>query len=132
MPELQDKIKEAPFSYPYSLKARALLHAHLTRIELPADSLDKDRNLIVKKSPFLINEMINIIGNITNACNSNYAPRGVHPPRLETLESVMRLSPMIVQALWNKNKKSDLLQLPHLNESHLRHFVTKKVRKLSF
>ena len=41
----------------------------------------------------------------------------------------MRLSPMIVQALWNKNKKSDLLQLPHLNENHLRHFVTKKVTK---
>jgi hypothetical protein len=51
----------------------------------------------------------------------------VHAPRLETLENIMRLSPMIVQALWNKNKKSDLLQLPHLSENHLRHFVTKKV-----
>jgi translocation protein SEC63 len=53
--------------------------------------------------------------------------KDVHAPRLETLENIMRLSPMIVQALWNKNKKSDLLQLPHLSENHLRHFVTKKV-----
>ena len=38
----------------------------------------------------------------------------------------MRLSPMIVQALWDKNKKQTLLQLPHLQEGHLRHFQTKK------
>jgi translocation protein SEC63 len=38
----------------------------------------------------------------------------------------MRLSPMIVQGLWNKTKKCDLLQLPHLVENQLRHFVTKK------
>lgn len=33
---------------------------------------------------------------------------------------------MIVQALLNKNKKDALLQLPHITENHLRHFVTKK------
>ena len=48
-------------------------------------------------------------------------------PSLETIENFMRLSPMILQALWDKNKKFALLQLPHLNEGHLRHFVTKKV-----
>ena len=37
----------------------------------------------------------------------------------------MKLSPMIVQALWNT--KSPLLQLPHITESHLRYFETKKV-----
>lgn len=38
----------------------------------------------------------------------------------------MRLSPMIVQALVYKTK-SNLLQLPHIEEGHLRHFNTKKV-----
>jgi translocation protein SEC63 len=48
-----------------------------------------------------------------------------NPPRLDTLENTMKLSPMIVQALWNS--KSPLLQLPHITESHLRFFETKKV-----
>jgi len=42
----------------------------------------------------------------------------------------MKLSPMIVQALWNT--KSPLLQLPHITESHLRFFETKKVWKIRF
>ncbi len=46
-------------------------------------------------------------------------------PRLETIENMMKLSPMIVQACWNKTK-SNLLQLPHIDESHLRYFNTKK------
>ncbi|CAG0898245.1 unnamed protein product [Cyprideis torosa] len=50
------------------------------------------------------------------------------PPTLNTLESIMRLSPMIVQAL--PEKRSPLLQLPYMNESMLRHFVKKKVRSL--
>lgn len=37
----------------------------------------------------------------------------------------MKLSPMIIQAVWDN--KSSLLQLPNVDESHLRHFVTKKV-----
>jgi hypothetical protein len=47
------------------------------------------------------------------------------PPRLDTIENTMKLSPMIVQALLNT--KSPLLQLPHITESHLRFFETKKV-----
>lgn len=43
------------------------------------------------------------------------------------MENMMKLSPMIVQALSNKVKKSELLQLPHIEESQLRHFATKKV-----
>ncbi len=48
-----------------------------------------------------------------------------NPPRLDTIENTMKLSPMIVQALLNT--KSPLLQLPHITESHLRFFETKKV-----
>ncbi|CAF4470452.1 unnamed protein product, partial [Rotaria magnacalcarata] len=42
------------------LKSRTLLHAHLTRLTTLSDDLDKDKRYIVKKSPYLINEMINI------------------------------------------------------------------------
>ena len=35
LPNLGDKNKEAPLCYPYSIKARALIHAHLSRLELP-------------------------------------------------------------------------------------------------
>jgi translocation protein SEC63 len=75
LPELQEKIREPPFSYPYSIKARALIHAHLQRLDLPPQTLVKDKNLIVKKCPFLINEMVNIVGNIVNAVAANYVPK---------------------------------------------------------
>ena len=42
----------------------------------------------------------------------------------------MKLSQMIVQGLWEN--KSPLLQLPHMNEQMLRHFVTKRVRSVIF
>jgi len=42
----------------YSIKARALLHAHLSRIPLNPETLDKDRQYIVKKCPYLIQEMV--------------------------------------------------------------------------
>lgn len=126
LPDLQEKIRELPYSYLYSIKARALIHAHLLRIELPADTLLQDKNVVIKKAPFLINEMVNTVSNIIATANSPGAPRNFHAPQLETLENIMKLSPMIVQALWAKNTKATLLQLPHLNEGHLRHFITKK------
>ncbi|CAF1011511.1 unnamed protein product [Brachionus calyciflorus] len=124
LPDLQEKIRELPFSAPYSIKSRALIHAHLSRMELKP-TLEKDKNVIVKKCPFLINELVNSAANFAQAVNANYAPKNFHAPKLETIENMMKLSPMIVQALWNKSK-SNLLQLPHLEEGHLRHFVTKK------
>jgi hypothetical protein len=48
-----------------------------------------------------------------------------NPPRLDTIENTMKLSSMLIQSLWNT--KSPLLQLPHITESHLRFFETKKV-----
>ena len=54
------------------------------------------------------------------------AGRVAKMPALETIENVMRLSPMLVQALWEK--QSPLLQLPHFSEDMLRYCVTKKRR----
>ena len=53
-----------------------------------------------------------------------------HMPRLDTIENCMKLSPMVVQALWDN--KSPLLQLPHIKEDMLRHFVTKRVSLITF
>ena len=38
--QLNEKNKEKPLCYPYSVKARALLHAHFSRLELPPKTLE--------------------------------------------------------------------------------------------
>ena len=48
---------------------------------------------------------------------------------LETLDNIMKVSQMSIQALWAN--KSPILQLPHVTEDMLRHFVNKKVWTLS-
>jgi translocation protein SEC63 len=121
LPDVQEKTKERPFQLPYCLKTRTLLHAHIHRLNTLSDNLEKDKRYIVKKAPYLINEMINIEAQLVAM---GHAGRLRNPPRLDTLENTMKLSPMIVQALWNT--KSPLLQLPHITESHLRYFETKK------
>lgn len=45
-------------------------------------------------------------------------------PTIETIENCMKLSPMLIQGLWEF--KSPLLQLPHLTEDNLKYFVNKK------
>ena len=40
LPNLEEKHKEKPLCYPYSVKARALLHAHFNRVELPQNTLE--------------------------------------------------------------------------------------------
>ena len=46
-------------------------------------------------------------------------------PRLTTIESMMRISQMVVQGLWDT--KSPLLQLPHVTEDMLKYFSSRKV-----
>ena len=43
LPNLDEKNKEKPLCFVYSVKARALLHAHFSRLELPPNSLDVGR-----------------------------------------------------------------------------------------
>lgn len=121
LPQLSEKSKEKPLCYPYSVKARALLHAHLSRLELPPKSLDLDKQYILKKTPHLLNEMINIVAQLVAMAHAGRVNR---IPRLETLEHCMKLSQMITQAQWDS--KSPLLQLPHINDDTLRHFTTRR------
>ena len=73
---MQEKTRERPYSDPYSVKARALIYAHLNRTDLPPNTLFKDKNTIISKCPFLINEMINTESNLIAAVNANYVPKG--------------------------------------------------------
>lgn len=45
-------------------------------------------------------------------------------PSIETIENCMKLSPMIIQGLWEYSRP--LLQLPYLTEDHLKYFTTKR------
>lgn len=118
---LGEKNKERPLCYLYSIKARALIHAHLSRIPLNPMTLDKDRMYIVKKCPYLIQEMVNCVSQLIMLA---YARRIARLLSIETIENCMKLCPMIVQALWEY--KSPLLQLPHVNEDNIKYFMSKK------
>ena len=61
---LGEKNREKPLCYRYSIKARVLLHAHLSRIALNPLTLDRDRMYIVKKCPYLIQEMVNCVSGL--------------------------------------------------------------------
>lgn len=64
LPNLNEKCKEVPLCRMYSVKARAILHAHLGRIELNPDTLDIDRQCIVQKCPYLIQEMVSCVNQL--------------------------------------------------------------------
>ncbi|KAG8307407.1 secretory subunit, partial [Homalodisca vitripennis] len=118
---LGEKNKERPLCYLYSIKARALIYAHLSRMQLNPLTLDKDRMYIVRKCPYLIQEMVNCVSQLIMM---GYARRVHRVIRVETIEWCMKLCPMIVQALWEY--KSPLLQLPHVNEDNIKYFLSKK------
>ncbi|KAK0136164.1 Translocation protein SEC63 [Merluccius polli] len=116
------KKKEPPFCYPYSLKARVLVLAHLSRMDVSED-LEDDQRFAVRKSPALLQEMVNVGCQLTMMANSR---GGFHAPRLVSIENCMKLTQMIVQGL--QETKSPLLQLPHFEEEHLRYCVSKKYK----
>lgn len=43
-----------------------------------------------------------------------------HCPSLDTIENLVKLLPMLVQATWPKN--NPLLQMPHITEQNLHYF----------
>lgn len=116
------KKKEPPFCYPYSLKARVLVLAHLARMDV-SEELEEDQRFVTRKSPALLQEMINVGCQLTMMANSR---GGFHAPRLVTIENCMKLTQMTVQGL--QESKSPLLQLPHFEEEHLRFCISKKYK----
>ncbi|KAJ8355658.1 hypothetical protein SKAU_G00184520 [Synaphobranchus kaupii] len=116
------KKKEPPFCYPYSLKARVLVLSHLARMEVSED-IEEDQQFVVRKSPALLQEMVNVGCQLTMMANSR---GGFHAPRLVSIENCMKLTQMTVQGL--QESKSPLLQLPHFEEEHLRYCISKKYK----
>ncbi|KAK4324811.1 hypothetical protein Pmani_004574 [Petrolisthes manimaculis] len=121
LPNLGEKNKERPLCFAYSIKARSLLHAHLSRMRLPEITLDQDRLYIVKCCPILIQEMVTCVSQLIMLAHAGRISR---LPSLDTIEACMKLSPHIVQALWDC--KNPMMQLPHVNDDTLRHFITKR------
>lgn len=121
IPNLNEKNRERPLCFGYSIKARALLYAHLSRMKLPPNSLEIDKNYVVKKCPVLIQEFVQCVAQLTMLALAGKISR---TPSLETLEAAMKWSSLIVQAMWDS--KSPLLQLPHIGEESLRYFSNKK------
>lgn len=115
-----DKGKEQPLSQPYALKARVLLHAYLSRLPLESagDALDQDQDYIITRILRFVEEMVNCTQNLMNYTQHTKIT-------IETFDNLLRLQPMFVQALWQKN--SPLLQLPHLTDYNLQHLRKKKV-----
>ena len=64
LPNLGINNKEKPLCFGYSVKARALMFAHLSRIPLPRMTLHQDRLYIIKKCPYLIQEMISCLSQL--------------------------------------------------------------------
>lgn len=64
LPNLSEKNKEAPLCYNYSIKARAIIHAHLSRIPLNPNTLEEDRRYIISKCPTLIQEQVNCVNQL--------------------------------------------------------------------
>jgi hypothetical protein len=79
------------------------------------------RLFIIKKCPFLIQEMVNCISQLILLAHAGRIGR---LPSLDTIEHAMKLSPLVVQALWDK--QSPLMQLPHIEEDMLKHFHSRK------
>jgi len=121
LPQLNEKNKERPLCFIYSIKARALLHAHLSRLPLPPTTLEEDRVAVMKKCPALIQEKVVCVSQLIMLAHAGRLSR---MPSLSTLEGCMKLSAMVVQGLWEC--KSPLLQLPHISEDNLKYFSSKR------
>lgn len=123
LPKLNLKKEEKLIGAPYSVKARAIIHAHLSRLKLPQSTLEVDRCMITSKCTHLLQEFVQCVSQLITLALSG---RIREMPTLKTLENAMKLSPLIVQALWEY--ESPLLQLPHFNSNTLRHFEKKKIK----
>lgn len=121
LPDIGAKNKATPLCDSYSIKARALIHAHLSRISLNPETLEKDRQYIVKKCPYLIQEMVTCVNRVILLAYARRVPR---LPTIKTVENCMKLCAMIVQGFWEF--KNPLLQLPHITEDNLKCFLPKK------
>ncbi|CAH8643229.1 unnamed protein product [Dicrocoelium dendriticum] len=104
--------KKAIVGSPSSVKARALIYAHLERIDLPPKTLHLGTLIDSIWVLFLV--FVSFV----------FGSRHKMPQHLATIENCMHLVPMLIQAL--SDSASPLLQLPHIGSSQLRHMAAKQ------
>ena len=75
-----------------------------------------NNDLSARCCPILIQEMVTCVSQLIMLAHAGRISR---LPSLDTIEACMKLSPHIVQALWDS--KNPLLQLPHVTEDSLRY-----------
>lgn len=121
IPNLGESNKEKPLCYPYSIKARVLIYAHLSRLRLPPTTLELDKLYIVKRIPTLVQEFVQCVAQLTML---SLIGRIQRTPSLETLENAMKFCSMVVQGTWDY--RNQLLQLPHITNANLKYFSNKK------
>lgn len=121
LPNVNAKNKEGLLCHMYSVKTRAILHAHMERKPLNPLTLEQNRRYLVAKCPYLIQEQVNCV---TQLILLAYARRIQRLPSIETVENVMKLCPMIIQGM--KEFKSPLMQLPHINDDNIKFFTSRK------
>ncbi|VDD78016.1 unnamed protein product, partial [Mesocestoides corti] len=102
--------KRAIVGAPYAIKARALIYAHMLRLDLPPKSLSVVRAVLSCKG----------------------GSRKKMPQVMATIENCMHLTPMLVQALSPISASTPLLQLPHIGTTQLRQIRNlKTVRQIA-
>ncbi|KAK3890341.1 hypothetical protein Pcinc_005719 [Petrolisthes cinctipes] len=72
LPNFCEREREYPLSCEYSLKARILLHVHLFRVNLPWDTLHRDRLYVVQRCPLLIVEMVKCVCYLMKLAHAGY------------------------------------------------------------
>lgn len=71
---------------------------------------------------------------LNNMCQCHVYTNNIHAttvpklPKIETIENCMKLSPMILQGLWEF--KSPLLQLPFITDDNIRMFSKANIKNL--
>uniref|UniRef100_A0A5K3FZM8 SEC63 domain-containing protein n=1 Tax=Mesocestoides corti TaxID=53468 RepID=A0A5K3FZM8_MESCO len=112
--------KRAIVGAPYAIKARALIYAHMLRLDLPPKSLSVDKQYIIAQCPRLLEEMINSLLVVLSMTTEDRGSRKKMPQVMATIENCMHLTPMLVQALSPISASTPLLQLPHIGTTQLR------------
>jgi translocation protein SEC63 len=136
---VREKNREARISEGYSLKARTLLHAHFMRQHVPVKQLQDDQASIIRRCPLLLREMLTIISEMTlqlqgqqdqlKRTKTKRAKRNrrYRSPGVAAVAACMKLSQMVIQAVWDRGENSHpLLMLPYVTTNTVHFFRGRK------
>ena len=118
------KVLNQPMSQPYSIKARALIMAHLLGIELDED-LQEDQDIVLAKCSYLVSSMIQTMGEFVTFHQLGKLKRA---PHITTIDATMKLSALLVQGI--QDGQNPIFQLPYLTDRNYSYLQKKKIKSL--